>query len=198
MIGENADERGHARWRACAVCIGYNELAKLATTLGEKTYFRLLRDHSVGRFVELGGNANLFAQEGAVVEIVMPEGMPFIRFHERDIEMMRKAVEEHDGLPAADDLDLSRTAGPEEMERRSAAARRKLDAMRGEARLPIAEADALREVAGAARGFERALGFVYWVTACEKSGEPYDMVEKACQALSRLETALANLKAAQR
>lgn len=84
-------------WTALATMLGFNELAKLGKTLGEKVYFRLLRDDMSLRFVELGGNGDVFAQEEAVVEIKVPFcNGPTVRFRAQDIELMRDAVYEHD------------------------------------------------------------------------------------------------------
>lgn len=55
---------------------------------------------------------------------------------------------------------------------------------------------ALCDVVEAARAFNIALGFVYWVTACDEAGVPYELVEKACKAGVMLEKKLAALDAA--
>jgi hypothetical protein len=83
-------------WTALALMLGYNELAKKGETLGHKVYFRLLRDECEKRFVELGGNADVFAKEPVVVEIVSPHPMPHILFRAQDFELMRDAVHAYD------------------------------------------------------------------------------------------------------
>jgi hypothetical protein len=85
------------RAHALAICIGFNELAKLSQTLGEKMFHRLARDNAVEGFVALGGNADLFAKEDGIVTIEVPGGPPHIVLHERDIALMRQAIAEHDG-----------------------------------------------------------------------------------------------------
>jgi hypothetical protein len=52
-------KKNHEVWTATALCLGFNELAKLGKNLGEKVYARLARDVHVKRFVELGGNARV-------------------------------------------------------------------------------------------------------------------------------------------
>jgi hypothetical protein len=78
-----------------AQVIGYNELAKLAKVLGEKVYYRLFRDHAEEQYIKMGGQ-KLFSREDGVCEINHPGPMPHIIFSAADIEMMRKAVAEHD------------------------------------------------------------------------------------------------------
>jgi hypothetical protein len=91
------DMKMHESWVTLAVTLGYNELAKLGKTLGDKVYFRLLRDQALARYVELGGNDNVFTKDtDAVATIISPQPMPTIIFRERDIELMRDAVYEHD------------------------------------------------------------------------------------------------------
>lgn len=94
-IAEN--ERQSLYWTTLATMLGYNELAKLAKTLGEKVYFRLLRGVMQDQFVKRGGNADVFAEEEHIVEIAVPyANMPHIRFRKQDIELMRDAVYKHD------------------------------------------------------------------------------------------------------
>lgn len=51
------EEREHTRqlWNFTALIFGYNELAKLATTLGERVWCRLMRDHAETEYKRLGG-----------------------------------------------------------------------------------------------------------------------------------------------
>lgn len=84
-------------WTALALCMGYNELAKLGTQLGDKVYFRLLRDQSLKNFVDAGGHDTVFAKEDEpIMTITVDRAMPNILFRERDIELMRKCVAKHD------------------------------------------------------------------------------------------------------
>lgn len=83
-------------WTALAMVMGWNELAKLGKTLGEKAFFRLMRNDMVTQFIELGGN-DPFTKEDAVVTIAVPYGgCPFLEFRAQDIDLMRTAVYEYD------------------------------------------------------------------------------------------------------
>jgi hypothetical protein len=95
------DIAGHERWTAIAVALGYNELAKTAKVLGEKVYFRLLRDKAADRIVELGGKAGLFSKDGTILEIETPDAMPSLKFRKEDIEIMREVVAAHDARKGA-------------------------------------------------------------------------------------------------
>ncbi len=95
---EGPPDKATLYWFALATTLGYNELAKLATSLGDKAYFRLLRDETNRRFVEeAGGNKDVFAIEDEVITIQVPySSMPNIVFRARDVELMRDYVYEHD------------------------------------------------------------------------------------------------------
>ncbi len=97
-IAHSHDDASVLYWFALATALGYNELAKLATSLGDKAYFRLLRDETNRRFVEeAGGNKDVFAIEDEVITIQVPySSMPNIVFRARDVELMRDYVYEHD------------------------------------------------------------------------------------------------------
>lgn len=85
----------HQRWINLALVLGWNELAKKATVLEQKTYFRLGRDSAEDMYVELGGNRFL-NHKGTVCVIECPGTSLFIRFREEDIEKMREAVRKYD------------------------------------------------------------------------------------------------------
>jgi hypothetical protein len=90
-------------WSALALSLGYNELAKLGKQLGDKVYFRLLRDASLKNFVEAGGHDTVFARESEpVMTITVDRAMPHILFRERDIELMRECVAKHDAERAGE------------------------------------------------------------------------------------------------
>ena len=91
-----------ARHHALAIVLGYNELAKLGTTLGEKVYYRLARDQGMQAFVAAGGNADVFAKEDGIATIELPGGPPHVVFVKRDIELMRVCVAEHDARATPD------------------------------------------------------------------------------------------------
>lgn len=99
-------------WMHLALCLGYNELAKMGKQLGDKVYFRLLRQQAQERFIEVGGHGNVFAEESeAIVTIEVSHGFPRILFRERDIEMMRDAVHAHDVARRAPTSDPSAKGG---------------------------------------------------------------------------------------
>lgn len=82
-------------WTYVALTIGFNELAKQHPTLGEKVYFRLLRDTAERKHVEHGGQPFITRADG-VMEIQIPGGPPHVVFREQDIEGMRAVVAAHD------------------------------------------------------------------------------------------------------
>lgn len=83
-----------ARWHQLALVHGYNELVKLAETLGEKVYCRLARDHAEEEYKKLGGEITRQAEDEPV--LVLTERMPYVRFETRDIELMRATVAKYD------------------------------------------------------------------------------------------------------
>lgn len=97
---DEATAKARERWHAAAVCLGFNECAKLAKTLGEKTYFRIMRQGAEEHFMSLGG-ARVFQQEPAVLTLTLDDGMPFVEFREQDIELMRATVAAHDAEKGA-------------------------------------------------------------------------------------------------
>lgn len=93
------EEKNARVWTELALCIGFNELAKLGKTLGDKVFARLARDTAVENLIALGGNGGKspFADDGTpICTIEMGAPMPWVKFHERDIELMRRAVAEYD------------------------------------------------------------------------------------------------------
>lgn len=96
------DVDGAKRWHLVATCIGYNELAKMAKTLGEKVYFRLIRDATEERLIEHGGQRLFKGPDEIIVEISVPDHMPYIRLSDADIELMREAVAAYDARKTAD------------------------------------------------------------------------------------------------
>lgn len=90
VAGAAAAEKNAELWHLLAVVYGYNELAKLATNLAEKVYFRLSRDYAEEEAAKLGTTINRGDQGNVVLELRTKP--PFIIFHELDIEMMRAAV----------------------------------------------------------------------------------------------------------
>jgi hypothetical protein len=122
--GPRADEevaatKNHELWTTLALCLGFNELAKLGKTLGDKVYARLFRDKHVENLIALGGNGGVspFADEKATVEIEMPAPMPWLRFRASDIELMRAVVAEHDAASPLPDPCENAFSGDDQMQR---------------------------------------------------------------------------------
>lgn len=90
-----ADRRSRERWHAAALCLGFNELAKLGRTLGEKVYHRMMRAGAEEHFIALGGQ-RIFQEEPTLVTLTLEDGMPWVRFRACDIELMREAVAKWD------------------------------------------------------------------------------------------------------
>lgn len=92
------EAKSEERYTFLALALGYNELAKLGRDLGEKMYFRLARDQAVKLLVEAGGNKGKspFAEEQAVITIHVEDGMPWIKLLDRDVDLMRAYVAQHD------------------------------------------------------------------------------------------------------
>ena len=73
--------------------VGANELAKLSATLGDKVFYRLLRDQAKKEYLALGG---VIEQETQPGETIVLESNPGFTFYESDIEAMRKLVADFD------------------------------------------------------------------------------------------------------
>jgi DNA repair exonuclease SbcCD ATPase subunit len=126
------------------------------------------RDAVQERYLELFGNV---ARVGEEVDRELEELRDLVARleHDRDEfavhiggvprEVVKAQRAEREARPVIDDdaFDLDAGAGPAEMARRQAAARRKLDAMRGEARVPVAEVAQLRAIRDAAEALHRML-----------------------------------------
>jgi hypothetical protein len=94
-MGERIGEKSRERWHSAALCLGFNEMTKLGKTLGEKVYWRMLREEAEKNFMSLGGK-RIFKKDPAILELSLPDGMPFVRFRKDDIELMRATVAAHD------------------------------------------------------------------------------------------------------
>ena len=92
--GSSKEMRARAnRIDLVASIFGHNELAKLATTLGEKVYHNLVIQTLEQRLKEAGGELNI---EHKPTILTLPHYPLHINFAENDIELMRQAVKEHD------------------------------------------------------------------------------------------------------
>ena len=77
-----------------ALIHGFNEMAIKATTLGEKSYYRMARDAAEARFTTLGGKIDRIEEHAPL--LVIPGHVPEVRFDVRDIELMRECVARYD------------------------------------------------------------------------------------------------------
>lgn len=85
----------HLLFRNIAMVYGYNDLARQHDRLGDKVYFRIMRDMASAEMERLGGQP-ILQQDGKTI-LKLGTRPPFIEFTERDIELMRAAVAEYDG-----------------------------------------------------------------------------------------------------
>jgi hypothetical protein len=97
-VDEDKREKQHKLWSYAAAVLGFNELAKMAETFGEKVYFRLRRDAAELEYLDCGGKRFLVADE-TLLEIPAGHRL-WIRFTKDDIEMMRTTVAEYDAKAA--------------------------------------------------------------------------------------------------
>ena len=88
------EKRRGEQFGLLALIIGYNELAKKVERLGEKVYCRLLIQKFHEEYIAHGGVLEM--KEGEQVLVTLRESPPHILLYPRDIELMRKAIAEHD------------------------------------------------------------------------------------------------------
>lgn len=81
-------------WSLLAMIFGWNELVKRADSLGERVFCRMMRNDAHDRYVALGGCIDMSDKEKPVV--VLTGYLPSIKLYPRDVELMRKAVANHD------------------------------------------------------------------------------------------------------
>lgn len=98
MNDEKQHEAGALKWHRMAVIIGYNELAKNVTRLGEKIYCRMARDHAEQEYEKEYGEPGL-SREGEVIVCTF-DCVPAISLTDKDIELMRGAVAAYDEAKA--------------------------------------------------------------------------------------------------
>ena len=92
-VSNDNDLQQHLRVRQIALVFGYNELAKSATVLGDKVYYRLARDAAQEELIKQGGTLNVVNQETI---LTLPGHSVTVKFTEADIELMRQTVEQWD------------------------------------------------------------------------------------------------------
>ena len=87
------DIKGHKLFQTIALLFGYNELAKQTDVLGEKVYFRLIRQQYEEMLKEDGQEVEIIHDQTI---LTLNQKPPYVRFSEKDIELMREAVREYD------------------------------------------------------------------------------------------------------
>ena len=75
-----------------ALVHGYNALAAASSVLGEKLFYRLLREKAEAEFVKKGGE-KFVTSEGAILRL---PSRPELPLYETDVEAMRAVVEARD------------------------------------------------------------------------------------------------------
>jgi hypothetical protein len=93
---DEATLKSAAAWDAIACMHGYNEMAKLAKTLGEKVYCRMACDAACKMATDLGAEIHR-TETGGEVLFTISEVSPSVKFRAEDIEGMRAAVLAFDG-----------------------------------------------------------------------------------------------------
>ena len=82
------------QYQCAAMVYGFNEMARTATDLGEKTFFRGMREGAAAQARDAGIEV-LVAKNGWPTVLTL-QAQPHVTFDERDIELMRKCVARHD------------------------------------------------------------------------------------------------------
>jgi hypothetical protein len=88
------EQRRNDQFGRLALILGYNELAKNVERLGEKVYCRLLVGRLHEEYIANGGVLEI--KEGEQVLVTLRENPPYINLYPRDIDLMRKAIAEHE------------------------------------------------------------------------------------------------------
>jgi hypothetical protein len=84
------------RFELLARLHGYNEMAKKSEILGEKAYCRIARDHVESALESKYGVKITRGTPDEPTLLTLGHTPPYIKFSERDIEMMRRAVADYD------------------------------------------------------------------------------------------------------
>lgn len=94
-MGATRAQRKNAKiWHFLALAHGYNELAKLSDSLGEKIYCRVGRDEAEKSLRELG--VDLKKGDRGMTTVTLGMKAPYITLTDADVETMRRHVAEHD------------------------------------------------------------------------------------------------------
>jgi hypothetical protein len=102
MTEENLDLDRIRKWDLLALIFGYNELAKTSKSLGEKIWCRLAREFAKEEFEKVGGKIEI-TKDKIICTI---STLPTIEFTVRDIELMKKAISDHERTTEVNDGDL--------------------------------------------------------------------------------------------
>jgi hypothetical protein len=86
-------------WANAALVFGFNELARMQQTLGQKLTCRIMRDAAEKQFRAAGGTIELINHEQV---LTLPLGIGPVEFLPSDIEMMRQVVAEYDAKEGGD------------------------------------------------------------------------------------------------
>jgi len=152
LVEESDTTRRAALWCSLALIHGYNALIGKVETLGHRIGCRMGRDAAVKRYRELGGEIRIDESEKRIA-FLGPIDVPSVNLYPRDIELMRKAIAQHDALEAATN------GAPIELETEDETGER--DAVRGDLAVALA---LLRETEWRARR-RRASPHAYFATA---------------------------------
>lgn len=86
-------EQHFRQYQAIALVYGFNEMAKSAADLGEKSFYREMRAAAEAEARDAGVTLDVHNDWPTLVTL---HSQPHIKFDERDIELMRKSVARHD------------------------------------------------------------------------------------------------------
>ncbi len=82
------------QYQCAAMVYGFNEMVRTATDLGEKTFFRGMREGAEHQARDAGMEVTV-AKSGWPTVLTL-QAQPHVKFDERDIELMRQCVARHD------------------------------------------------------------------------------------------------------
>jgi len=99
MSPRSEKERITLLWNALARMHGYNEMAKKASSLGERIFCRLARDAACETATALGASITCM-RPGPILITLEAAARPRIDLYESDIELMREAVHKFDAARA--------------------------------------------------------------------------------------------------
>jgi hypothetical protein len=101
------------RWEMLARLHGYNELARLSGTLGERVYCRLICQDIEKALAKDYGVTITHTEDKRPTVLTLGHKPPFIIFTERDIEAMRSTVIAYDERKCAGASSSKTKSGPQ-------------------------------------------------------------------------------------